>query len=243
MAIHKYTSMQEFLTDYEANPQAFNMLVDVQSVQEIPAMYKPIINMVFISTDPEDFEYYLQKNALDPNSEKYRENRYSISAKGLARIKNAAAAKFTKSETFQDKENNTVTCVVEMQFRDPAGGWTTVTQSKTVSTFKQLRNGNKMHDPETAQKAETGAQNRCIRRAFNIKSHYSIEQLQKPFTIIYLELDETKDDDVKMAKIAAAIGPTHLLFGRQQNMKQLASGTVVDGNTGEVIDGGSNNGQ
>lgn len=238
MGVHKYTSMKEFLTDYEENPQAFNMLVDVQSVQDIPAMYKPIINMVFISMDPEDFEYYLQKNAVDPNGEKYRERRYSITAKGLARIKNAAAAKFTKSEISQDKENNTITCVVEMQFRDPSGGWTTVTQSKTVNTLKQLRNGNKVYDPEAAQKAETGAQNRCIRKAFNIKSHYSYEQLQKPFTIIYLELDETKDEDVKIAKIAASIGATQMLFGnRQNNVNQLASGT------GNVIEGGKTDGQ
>lgn len=220
------------------------MLVDVQSVQDVPPMYKPIINMVFISGDPEEFEYYLQKNAADPNGDKYRENRYSISAKGLARIKNAAAAKFTKSETFQDKDNGTITCVVEMQFRDPSGGWTAVTQSKTVSNFKQLRNGNKTYDPEAPQKAETGAQNRCIRKAFNIKSHYSMEQLQRPFTIIYLELDESKDDDVKMAKIAASIGATQMLFAsRQNNLRQLASGKTVNADTGEVIgDGGSTNG-
>lgn len=237
MKIHKYTSMQEFLNDYLEDPQEFNMLVDVQSVQDIPVMYKPVINMVFISMDPEDFEYYLQKNALNLYGEKYKEDRYSISAKGLARIKNAAAAKFTKSETYQDKENNTVTCVVEMQFRDPSGGWTTVTQSKTVGTFKYLKNGNKIYDPETPQKAETGAQNRCIRKAFNIKSHYSMEQLQKPFTIIYLELDETKDDDVKIAKIAASIGATQMLFAnRQNNTKQLSSGEVVK-------DGGAADGQ
>ncbi len=243
MDIYKYTSMEEFLKDYKENPQAFNMLVDVQSVQDVPPMYKPVINMVFISQDREDFEFYLQTKALDPDGNAYKEKRYSLSAKGLARIKNAAAAKFVRSEIYQDKDNRTVTATVEMQFRDPSGGWTTVTQSKTVNNYKTLKNGSEPFDPEAPQKAETGAQNRCIRKAFNIKSHYSLEQLQKPFTIIYLELDETKDDDVKMAKIAAAIGPTQLLFGRQQNIRQLSSGTVVDTGTGEIIDGGNSNGQ
>jgi predicted small secreted protein len=239
MDIPKYTSLEEFLKDYEKDPQFYNMLVDMQTIQDIPAMYKPVINMVFISMDREDFEFYLQKNAKNPDGDSYREQRFSLSAKGLFRIRSAAAAKFVRTDTFQDKENKTVTVTVEMQFRDPSGGWSSITQSKTVSTDKPLRNGKSVFDPEAPQKAETGAQNRCIRKAFNVKSHYSIEQLQKPFTIIYLELDETKDDDVKMAKIAASIGATQMLFGsRQNNLKQLASGTIADASTGEVIEGG-----
>ncbi len=238
MPIHKYTSMEEFLKDYEACPHSFNMLVDVQSVQDIPAMYKPVINMVFISMDREDFEFYNQKNAKDPDGNKYKEPRYSLSAKGLYRIRSAAAANFVRSDIVQDKENRVVTATVEMKFRDPSGGWSSITQSKTISMDKPLTNGNKMYDPEAAQKAETGAQLRCIRKAFNIKAHYSLEQLQKPFTIIYLELDETKDDDVKMAKIAAGIGATNLLFGSKNNIRQLESGKVVDTSSGEVISDG-----
>jgi len=240
MGVHKYVSMDEFLKDYEECPQSFNMLVDVQSVQDIPAMYKPVINMVFISMDREDFEFYLQMNAKDPDGNGYREKRYSLSAKGLFRIRSAAAAKFVRSDIYQDRENKTVTATVEMQFKDPSGGWSSVVQSKTVSSYKSLKSGKEMFDPEAPQKAETGAQNRCIRKAFNIKSHYSLEQLQKPFTIIYLELDEAKDDDVKMAKIAASIGATQMLFGNRQNqnMKQLSSGKVVDVSTGEVLSDG-----
>lgn len=239
MGIHKYTSMQEFLNDYEGNPQSFNMLVDVQSVQEIPPMYKPIINMVFISQDPEDFEYYNQDKAVDINSQKYKERRYSLSAKGLYRIKNAAAANFMSTNVVQDKDNRFFTATVEMQYKNPTGGWISVTQSKTVSMDKPKKNGGGTYpDPDAAQKAETGAQLRCIRKAFNIKPHYSWNQLIKPFTIIYLELDETKDDDVKLAKIAAGIGATQMLFGNKNNIRQLESGKVVDTSSGEVLSDG-----
>jgi len=232
----KYTSLDEFLVDYEANPNWFNMLVDVQSIQDIPHIYKPVINMVFLSTDLEDFEIYLQDKALDPKGNAYKEPRYSIASKGLFRIRSAADARFVDTFISRDKEYKTVTANVTMQFRSPTGGWATIPQSKTVNDFIKYKNGNVVPDPNAAQKAETGAQNRCIRKAFNIKSHYSMEQLQKPFTIIYLELDETKDRDVKMAKIAAAMGPSMLLYGRPVNTPQLSAG--IDKDTGEIIEGG-----
>jgi len=234
--IKKYTTLEEFLADYEANPTWFNMLIDIQSIQDIPPLYKPVINMVFLSTDLEDFEIYLQEKAQDPNGKFYKEPRYSISSKGLFRIRSAADARFISTNITQDKENKTITATVTMQFHNPTGGWATITQSKTVSDFMKLKNGSIVPDPNAAQKAETGAQNRCIRKAFNIKSHYSLEELKKPFTIIYLELDETKDIDVKRAKIAAAMGPSMMLYGRPINIPQLPQ--FVDKETGEIIEGG-----
>lgn len=229
----KYTSLQEFLSDYEANPNWFNMMVDVQSIQDIGPMYKPVINMVFLSTDLEDFEIYRQKKAKDPEGKDYKEPRFAVASKGLFRIRSAADARFVDTKVYHDKENKSVTATVTMQFRNPSGGWASITQSKTVGTV--VKYGDKETvDYEAAQKAETGAQNRCIRKAFNIKGHYSLEQLQKPFTIIYLELDETKDADVKRAKIAAAMGPTQLLYaGMGRRTPQLVAGNV-DTETGEI---------
>ncbi|PNT91267.1 hypothetical protein [Clostridium thermosuccinogenes] len=229
----KYTSIEEFLSDYEKNPQWFNMMVDVQSIQDVGPMYKPVINLVFLSTDLEDFEIYRQKKAKDPEGNDYNEPRYAIASKGLFRIRSAADARFVDTDIYQDKENKTVTATVTMQFRNPSGGWATITQSKTVNSYVKY-SGKETNDPDAAQKAETGAQNRCIRKAFNIKPHYSLEQLKKPFVAIYFELDETRDRDVKMAKIAAAMGPSTLLYGSPAKRLQLSAG--IDEETGEIID-------
>lgn len=242
----KYTSVQEFLDDYYGSPDWYNLMVPVQSIQNFGFIYKPVINMVFLSTNLEDNEIYVQKNAKDPDGNSYRETRYSITKKGLMLIRSAADARFVDSVSKVDLEAKVVTYTVTMQFHNASGGWATITKSKTVSMIKKLRNNNTMDDPEAAQKAETGAQNRCIRDAFNIKGHYSLDDLKKPFVAFYLDLDETKDPDVKAAKIEAALGPTQLLYGAGRRMQQFQVSrqaalpeSKVDHDTGEILDDGT----
>ena len=133
----KYMSIDEFLNDYNQYPEAFNMLVPVQSIQDIGPMYKPIINMVFISIDPEEGDIYRQKNAKDPDGNDYKEKRYSISKKGLFQIYSAADARFTDTEqqfnVNKGMDLNTVTCKVSMQYHSFSGEWKTISDSKTVN--------------------------------------------------------------------------------------------------------------
>jgi hypothetical protein len=236
----KYTSVDEFLQDYEKYPKSYNMLVEQQSIQDVGPMFKPVINLVWVSTELEDWEIYVQKNALDPAGNQYREQRFSIASKGLFRIRSAADAHFIDTVHEYNKEDKLVTCTVVMRYHDASGGWASITQSKSVSTELRLRNGNTIPDKEAFQKAESGAQNRCIRKAFNIKPHYSTEQLSNPFVAIYFILDESKDQSIKAAKIAAALAPTMLLYGGKRQLgtgatqAQLNAGVEVDAETGEV---------
>jgi hypothetical protein len=231
----KYMSISEFLTDYQERPETYNMLVPVQSIQDVGPMYKPVINMVLLSTDLEDGDIYIQKNAINPETgERYSSKRYSLTKKGLFQIYSAADARFISTKMSRDKEAQTVTCEATMEYHSFSGEWKDITCSKTCETMLTPKSGKAYPDVQAPQKAESQAQNRCIRAAFNIKGHYSLEQLQKPFVAVYIILDETKDRDVKLAKIAAGLGSTNMLFAPRQ-VRQLESGKNVDTDTGEIV--------
>lgn len=225
----KYATFQEFLVDYEKTPEWFNMLCDTQSIQEISPLYKLVVNMVMVSTDLEDNDIYIQKNATDPNTGKaYNHTRYSITKKGLLKIRAAADARFIMSKIDVDRDNNTVTGTATMQFHDPTGQWSYITKTKTVEIEKQGRNGTTYVDSTAPEKAESGAQTRCIRDAFNIKNNYSLEQLQKPFVVVYPKLNDM-DPDVKKMAIINSLAPTQLLYGRASDRLLLDSENVEDG--------------
>lgn len=237
--IKKYASLNDFLADYERFPQSFNMLVDIQSVQEFSDLYRPVINLVQISTDPEDGDIYFQKNAVDPRGEKYpsEDPRFSLTNRGLMKIRSAADAQFVEVRTEADYKNQVVTAFVEMEFHSPTGGWARFTDSKTRSMVTKYRNGNSSADVEAAQKAIAGAQNRCVRKVFNIKNHYSLAQLGNPFVIVYAELNDAIQE-VRQAKILAAVAPRALLYKKAPALL-TSTAPDVDPETGEVLEGGA----
>lgn len=208
----KYMTVEEFLIDYEKSPGWFNMLTPVQSIQEISQIYKPVINLHFVSTDMEDNQIYVQKNAKDPDGNNYKHTRYSIARRGLLLLSSAADCHFLDTRTTYNPETECYHCVSSIKAHDMSGGWRIITESKSVSKWKSYKNKEKALDPEAPTKAESGAQNRCIRAALNIKAHYSLEQLQKPFVAVYPVLD-ARDDDVKRALIAGAVASSNLLYG------------------------------
>lgn len=233
--VPKYVSIDDFLNDYDKAPEWFNMLVPVQSIQEISQIYKPVINLINLSLDLEDNQIYIQKNAKDPDGGNYNHTRYSIARRGLLLLSAAADCHFLDTRTTYNAETEAFTCVASMKMHDMSGGWRVITESKSVNKTKALKNGNKMLDPEAPQKAESGAQNRCVRTGLNIKSHYSVEQLKKPFVAIYPVLD-ARDEDVKRAVIARAVAAQNLLFGMPA--RRLAAPEGVDPETGEIMGGG-----
>ena len=240
--VKKYNSVEEFLTDYQSAPQAFNMLVDLQSVQDISPLYRPVINLVMINTDPEERDIYLQTNATDSSARKYvaPNLHYSLTHRGLMKIRAAADAQFISTVSSTNMENKTVTATVEMKFRSPTGTWSIISDSKNRKmTFKSGG-----EDVDAHQKAVSGAQDRCIRKAFNIKDHYPIHQLNNPFVIMYLDLNDNIPE-VREAKILAAIAPNALLYGlpSRQAQQQLPPAPVparlIDLESGEILDGGA----
>jgi hypothetical protein len=233
----KYISFEEFLADYEKTPEWFNMLCDTQSIQEISALYRLVVNMVMLSTDLEDNDIYVQKKAVNPATEKpYDHTRYSITKKGLLKIRAAADARFILSKVEVNRDTKSVTGTATMQFHDPTGQWSYITKTKTVDYVKRRSGGGTYEDPAAAEKAESGAQMRCIRDAFNVKNNYSIEQLRKPFVIVYPKLNDL-DPDVKKMAIINSLAPTQLLYGRIASDKLMLDGDKIDRETGEILDG------
>lgn len=237
VTVKKFTSIDEFLKAYNDEPESFNMLVPVQSIQEISQIYKPVINLILISIDLEENQIYVQKNAKTPDGENYKETRYSISRRGLMLLSMAADCHFIDSNSYYNPDTDSFTCVANMKMHDMSGGWRVITESKSVPKMKTYTNGNKKLDSEAPQKAESGAQNRCIRSGLNIKQHYSLEQLKLPFVAIYPVLD-ARDEDVKRAMIAGAVASQNLLFGTPRQMARLAAPAGVDTFTGEIRDTG-----
>lgn len=235
----KYKSFDEFLAHYNKDPGWFNMLVDIQSVQEISELYKLVVNMVLLSTDLEDNDIYVQKKAINPLTDKpYDHTRYSIGKKGLLKIRAAADARFILSNVKVDRDANLAIGTATMQFHDPTGQWAYITKTKTVDFIKKKSGGGTYEDPAAAEKAESGAQMRCIRDAFNIKNNYSLEQLQKPFVIVYPKLNDL-DPDVKKMAIINSLAPTQLLYGRAPSDRLLLDGENAEYKT-DGKDGGQN---
>ncbi|MFA6737009.1 MAG: hypothetical protein WCR87_08855 [Saccharofermentanales bacterium] len=215
----KYISIDDFIKEYEQSPESYNMLVPVQSIQEIPMIYKPIINLVLLSTDLKESHIYEQKNA----GPEYKGTRYSITRRGLLLIAAAADCHLLDTQTSYDAEQKAYTSVAKIKVHDPSGGWRVYSASKTSAAEKSTRKGTTYRDDNAAEKAESGAQNRAIRAAFNIKGHYSIEELEMPFVAIYPILNDA-EPDVREALIKGAVMGSNLLFGSANKAKELGKG-------------------
>lgn len=230
----KYNDLEEFLNDYNKSPEWFNLLTPIQSVQEIGQIYRPVINMISISTDLEDNQIYVQKNAKNPEGGSYKEKRYSISRRGLLLLASAADCHFVDTKTSYNPDTDQMHCVASLKMHDMSGGWRIITESKSVNRMFTYKNGQKSLDPEASTKAESGAQNRCIRAALNIKAHYSLKQLELPFVAIYPVLD-ARDKDVKRALIAGAVVSNNLLYGAVGN----ALGNALENKSNVEKNGGN----
>jgi hypothetical protein len=114
-----------------------------------------------------------------------------------------------------------------MQYHDASGQWAYITKTKTTDFVKKGKNGTTYGDPNAPEKAESGAQMRCIRDAFSIKNNYSLAQLQKPFVIVYPKLNDL-DPDVKKMAIINSLAPTQLLYGRAAQDRLMLDGDSAD---------------
>jgi hypothetical protein len=201
------------------DPEQYNLLIPVQSLQEINPIYKYVQNVVLISTEISDKEIYQEKSA--------GANMYALTHKALNKLAMAANAQVISSNKVKPKvcekciEIAKATKVapkcgdckfvynaavqVIMKFPELSGGWHVemATREIDVSTLSGSDMQKNKIKEFIVEHAESKAKNRCIRKALNIKSAYSIEELEKPFLAIYPTLD-AKDPDVKRALIAGS---------------------------------------
>lgn len=233
--MHKYTSIEEFLKDYEKYPESYNMMVNIQNIQDMGTLYKPVINMAVMEL--EKGELYVQdKPGKDPWGKDYKETRYSITRKGLLKIANAAKATFGQPTFTYIPEQECYLCTTTMRYVGiREGDWQYTTCSKDAPLTKNGSKGT-YKNADALRKSESGAQDACIRQAFAIQGHYSLEDATHPFVMAFWMLDDAIDE-VRQGRIAAGTGATQMLFDSRQNgnIKQLESSKVVDTGSGEVL--------
>lgn len=239
-------------------PEEYNLLVPVQSIQEINPIYKLVRNEVRISTELSDKDIYREKNA--------GEGMYSLTHKALMKLFTAANGQIVASERVRSRicdkcieivkatktapqcgscpANANVCCRIVVKFPELSGGWRLVQATREID-FSNMGNATEGQIRQTKafayEHAESKALSRCIRKGLSIKSAYSLAELEKPFIVIYPVLD-AKDADVKKALIAGAIASSNLLYGsgltlgagQQQALPEGHSD--VDTSTGEIID-------
>lgn len=210
----------------------FNLLVPVQSIQEINPIYKFVTNTVTISTNLDDKDIYQEVNAKSSKNDAM----YALTHKALMKLMKAAngqildtvkikprvcekcidVAKATrippKCNTCSSAYN--VAVQVTMKFPELSGGWQIFKASREIDlNASSLKEGQKVRVKEFAvEHAESKAMSRCIRKALNIKNAYTLAELEKPFVVAYPVLD-ANDPDVKHALIAGQMAASNLLYG------------------------------
>jgi hypothetical protein len=239
-------------------PEEYNLLVPVQSIQEINSIYKLVRNQVKISTELPDKDIYKEKSA--------GEGMYALTHKALMKLFTAANGQIVDSARVRSKvcdkcieivkatqkapqcgncqASANVACRVIVKFPELSGGWRLVQATRELD-FSNMGNATDGQIRQTKafayEHAESKALSRCIRKGLSIKSAYTMAELEKPFIVIYPVLD-AKDADVKRALIAGAIASSNLLYGsglmlnagQQQSLPEGRND--VDKSTGEILD-------
>lgn len=210
-------------------PEDYNLLVPVQSIQEINPIYKLVRNEVRISTNLQDKDIYQEKSAGS--------GMYALTHKALMKLFTAANGQIVDSSRVRSKvcekcidivrvtgkapacgscpASANVACRIIVKFPELSGGWRLVQATRELD-FSNMGNATDNQIRQTKafafEHAESKALSRCIRKGLSIKSAYSMAELDKPFIVIYPVLD-AKDADVKKALIAGAIASSNLLYG------------------------------
>jgi hypothetical protein len=240
----------------------YNLLVPVQSIQEINAIYRLVVNIVRPSTELADKDIYREKSAESEGSQQM----YAFTHKCLLKFFAAANGQIVESARIRPRvcdkcidiikatgeapacgncvANANTACKIIAKFPELSGGWR-IYQATRELDFSNMGNASEREIRKVKQfafeHAESKALSRVIRKALSIKSAYSMAELEKPFIVVYPVLD-AKDADVKKALIAGAIASSNLLYGsglmlnagQQQALPEAR--TDVDMSTGEIID-------
>jgi len=209
----------------------FNLLIPVETMQEVSPLHKIIINKVLISSDLKDKDVYKQGSEL------------ALTKKGLAKLMTASniqvipeesgpvlptvcrkcteVAKATKlaPRCGDCPSKNDVAFKVTIAAPDPTGSPRYFQASKNSiygeaksATEKQFLN----------EQCETKALNRALRGAMMIKSTYTAKELEKPF-VVAVTVANMADEDLKKAMIAKYTESSALLFGNKPDNKMIAA--------------------
>lgn len=194
----------------------FNLLVPMKTVTEIADVHKPVMNVVYISTNEADKEIYLQT----------KPDGWALTKKALTKLMRAAGIKVVKSEPVLPTQcekcasvnrgigrpvncgacsNKDVKHRVVISMPQLTGENVEVVASKEI-IFADATNGMtpaqiKEFAKFRSEMCESKALNRALRMAMQIKATYTKAELAKPFVVAYLvpNLDNpaVRDEAVK----------------------------------------------
>jgi hypothetical protein len=215
----------------------YNLLIPVQTMQEISPLHKVIINQVSISPDLADKDVYKQGSEL------------ALTKKGLAKLMTASNINIVESVPVLPNVCRKCTEVAKATKLAPRCGdcpsKNDVAYRVTVGTpgptgelrYFQGSKNSTYSDAKSAtekqflnEQCETKALNRALRGAMMIKSTYTAAELKKPF-VVAVVVENLADEDMKKAKIAQYIESTSMLFGN----KNKALGAPVDLSNANIV--------
>lgn len=194
----------------------FNLLVPIKTVAEIAEIHKPVMNVVYISTNEADKEAYLQT----------KPDGWALTKKALTKLMKAAGIRIIKSEPVLPTKcekcaavnrgigrpvncgacpNKDVKHRVTISMPQLTGENVEVVASKEILyddvTARMTAAQKDEFSKFRSEMCESKALNRALRIAMQIKPTYTKAELAKPFVVAYLvpNLDNAavRDEAVK----------------------------------------------
>lgn len=205
----------------------YNLLVPIKTVAQIAEIHKPVMNVVYISTNEQDKEIYLQTKPYG----------WALTKKGLTKLMRAAGIRIIKSEpvlpTKCEKcaavnrgigrpvncgacQNKDVKHRVTISMPQLTGENVEVVASKEILydevTAKMSAAQKDEFSKFRSEMCETKALNRALRIAMQIKATYTKAELQKPFVVAYL-VPNLDNAEVKAEAVRSFFGAAKELYG------------------------------
>lgn len=243
--------MGNALTITQSYPkEKFNLLVSMDTVAEIAAVHKPVMNVVTISTNPNDKEIYVQQKAYNDSP-----NLYAITKKGLNKLMRAAGIKIISSRPINPSTcekcaqinqsigqpvscgacgNKDVAYEVVIEVPQLTGENIQFVAHKEISIAEVTAGMTERQKAEfmkfRSEICETKAINRALRAAMQIKGTYTLDELKKPFVVAYL-VPNLDNPDVRTEAVKSMFKASNDLYGSRtrQNRVEL-SDDIEEGN-------------
>lgn len=198
----------------EQFPQAkFNLLVPTVSIRQINPYLVPDIEVVKLSTDPEDGEIY--------HDSQMKTDHYAPTAKGLARLASVAGITQLDSRRMDDgKDPDVVEWRSEIEMTLPSGRSVRAFGSKRIDLHILTKGWStqrvaKMQEHLVAM-AETKAFNRAIRSLLSLHGSMSGAALARPFAILRW-VPDMSHPDVRKVFLQQLAPASAQVFGPSSN--------------------------
>lgn len=224
----KNEALEKALAEYRKGP--YNVLIPSDTIQQLSAFHKPILEVVRISSDPKDKEVYDVAGTGDFALHATALNKIAYAAgivwdaRGSGRTDNGSDPNQVsyKSQAAVRKEDGTYMLMHAEYLLDLAVIEEEIREQKRKKAEKE----GKPFDEASVKKemlqkrkfrlqlAQTGAMDRVIRKILGLKSTYKKEELQKPFVVPKICFSpDVSDPETRRILLQQGMEATNALFG------------------------------